>query len=97
MPKVRVYELAKEFGIDSKIVLARLMRMGEFVRSASSTVDPTLRHDCALTFRVRLYHQPPGQVPTHGLHEEAPPTSTEERRAKPYDFMGLAAKLMLIT
>ncbi|WP_432526250.1 translation initiation factor IF-2 N-terminal domain-containing protein, partial [Kineococcus mangrovi] len=40
MAKVRVYELAKEFGVESKVVLATLKEMGEFVRSASSTVEP---------------------------------------------------------
>jgi hypothetical protein len=39
MTKVRVYELAKEFGVESKVVLARLNDIGEFVRSASSTLE----------------------------------------------------------
>ena len=39
MPKARVYELAKELGVDSKTVLAKLKDMGEFVKSASSTVE----------------------------------------------------------
>ncbi len=39
MSKVRVYELAKELGMDSKTVLAKLQDMGEFVRSASSTIE----------------------------------------------------------
>ena len=38
--KVRVYELAKDLGMESKDVLAKLQEMGEFVRSASSTVEP---------------------------------------------------------
>ncbi|BCJ31024.1 translation initiation factor IF-2 [Actinocatenispora sera] len=37
--KARVHELAKEFGTDSKSVLAKLKDMGEFVKSASSTVE----------------------------------------------------------
>jgi len=42
--KKRVYELAKEFGVDSKTVLERLKGMGEFVKSASSTVEaPVVR------------------------------------------------------
>jgi len=42
--KVRVYELAKEFGVESKVVLAKLNDMGEFVRSASSTIEaPVVR------------------------------------------------------
>lgn len=40
MPKARVYELAKELGVDSKAVLSKLEAMGEFVKSASSTVEP---------------------------------------------------------
>ena len=39
MAKVRVYELAKEFGVESKAVMAKLQEMGEFVRSASSTIE----------------------------------------------------------
>ena len=39
MAKVRVYELAKELGVESKTVLTMLKDMGEFVRSASSTVE----------------------------------------------------------
>ena len=39
MAKKRVYELAKDFGVDSKTVLDKLKDMGEFVKSASSTVE----------------------------------------------------------
>ncbi|HEV7418751.1 MAG TPA: translation initiation factor IF-2 [Mycobacterium sp.] len=37
--KARVHELAKELGVTSKQVLARLSEQGEFVKSASSTVE----------------------------------------------------------
>ncbi|MGV0692576.1 translation initiation factor IF-2 N-terminal domain-containing protein, partial [Mycobacterium paraintracellulare] len=37
--KARVHELAKELGVTSKEVLARLNDQGEFVKSASSTVE----------------------------------------------------------
>ena len=44
MAKQRVYELAKELGVDSKTVLEKLKDMGEFVKSASSTVEaPVVR------------------------------------------------------
>ena len=44
MAKVRVYELAKELGVESKVVMAKLQDLGEFVRSASSTVEaPVVR------------------------------------------------------
>ena len=39
MSKVRVHELAKQLGMESKVVLAKLQEMGEFVRSASSTIE----------------------------------------------------------
>src|SRR5690625_4431202 len=42
--KLRVHELAKELGVDSKTVLAKLSELGEFVKSASSTVEaPVVR------------------------------------------------------
>ena len=40
MAKTRVHELAKEFNVESKFVLEKLKEMGEFVKSASSTVEP---------------------------------------------------------
>ena len=44
MSKVRVYELAKELGVESKVVVAKLQELGEFVRSASSTIEaPVVR------------------------------------------------------
>ena len=58
MAKVRVYELAKELGVESKVVMTKLQEMGEFVRSASSTVEPP---DAELTERVR------GQFRSRGL------------------------------
>ena len=40
MAKVRVYELAKELGLESKALLTKLQELGEFVKSASSTLEP---------------------------------------------------------
>lgn len=40
MGKVRVYELAKELGKESAEVIAALLELGEFVRSASTTLEP---------------------------------------------------------
>ncbi|HZA73373.1 MAG TPA: translation initiation factor IF-2 [Propionibacteriaceae bacterium] len=55
MAKVRVYELAKELGVESKTVLTTLGDMGEFVRSASSTVEaPVVRR-----LREKLTSEPP--------------------------------------
>nr|NLI50609.1 hypothetical protein [Propionibacterium sp.] len=51
MAKVRVYELAKELGVESKELLSILKEMGEFVRSASSTIDPVVVRKVAERFR----------------------------------------------
>ena len=40
MAKVRVSALAKEVGVTSKVLLERLNGMGEYVKSASSTIEP---------------------------------------------------------
>ncbi len=39
---IRVYELAHELGVSVKQVMAILTELGEFVRSASSTLEPAL-------------------------------------------------------
>ena len=39
MAKTRVHELAKTYGIESKEVLDKLKELGEFVKSASSTIE----------------------------------------------------------
>ncbi|MBT1177488.1 translation initiation factor IF-2 [Bifidobacterium callimiconis] len=55
MPKARVYELAKQFGVDSKTVLDKLKEMDEFVKSASSTVEaPVVR-------KLKAAFQPSGE------------------------------------
>ncbi|WP_076263146.1 translation initiation factor IF-2 [Intrasporangium flavum] len=50
MAKVRVYELAKELGVESKTLLAHLKSQGEFVRSASSTIEPPVVRKIKDTF-----------------------------------------------
>ena len=59
MPKVRVYELAKELGVESKTVLTMLKDMGEFVRSASSTVEAPVER----RLKEKLSTEPPAAKP----------------------------------
>ncbi len=40
MAKPRVHEIAKELGVTSKEVIAKLAEQGEFVKGASSTLNP---------------------------------------------------------
>jgi translation initiation factor IF-2 len=38
--KPRVHEVAAEYGIDSKLALSKLLALGEFAKSPSSTIEP---------------------------------------------------------
>jgi hypothetical protein len=51
--KIRVYELAKEFGVPSKVVMARLQDLGEFVRSAATPVPPELVRQLRAQFSAK--------------------------------------------
>jgi len=52
--KVRVYELAKELGVESKVLLSHLKEQGEFVRSASSTIEPPVVRKVRESFPAQL-------------------------------------------
>jgi hypothetical protein len=76
MAKLRVYELAKELGVDSRQVMATTAEIGEFVRSASSTVEPAV----AQVVRTRLRQQPGGENkpgPERGPSRDPVPATTE--------------------
>ena len=76
MAKVRVHELAKQLGMESKVVLAKLQEIGEFVKSPSSTVEaPVVRK------MLELY---PNAKP---IVEEAKPKKTAAKKTatKPTD------------
>src|SRR5215471_21110541 len=80
--KVRVYELAKEFGVESKAVMAKLQKMGEFVRSASSTIEaPVVRR-----LREAFAAQGPKQSPARkadGQVATAPPKGGQDGQSAP--------------
>mgnify|MGYP000261100423 CR=1 FL=1 len=38
--KPRVHEIAAEYGIDSKVALAKLQELGQYVKASSSTIEP---------------------------------------------------------
>lgn len=63
MSKIRVYELAKEVGRESKELLKFLAEQGIFVRSASSTLGPVevrrVREALARATPVATPEQPP--------------------------------------
>ena len=79
MAKVRVYELAKELGVDSKVALKKLNAMGEFVRSASSTVEPPV----AKRLRDAFASQAPAKKLAGGPPAGAKPAPRPKPAAKP--------------
>ena len=58
--KARVHELAKELGVTSKEVLTKLADQGEYVKSASSTVEAPVAR------RLRDAYSKTDAKPTHG-------------------------------
>ena len=93
MAKQRVYELAKELGVDSKTVLEKLKDMGEFVKSASSTVEAPVVRRLKASFPKQDASNKPNDKkqgakaaprPQHSEHhQEQPQTSSESNAAKP--------------
>ncbi|MGI8532693.1 MAG: translation initiation factor IF-2 N-terminal domain-containing protein, partial [Geodermatophilaceae bacterium] len=57
--KARVHELAKELGVDSKTVLAKLGELGEYVKSASSTVEAPVARRLKEAFPAAASAAPP--------------------------------------
>ena len=56
--KPRVYQLAAEFGVPSKVIMAKLQEMGEFIRSASSTVDHLAAYQLRQQFTAQTQRKP---------------------------------------
>ena len=50
MAKVRVSALAKELGTDSKTLIAHLNSIGEYVKTASSTIEAPVVRKATETF-----------------------------------------------
>ncbi|MFD8495495.1 translation initiation factor IF-2 [Amycolatopsis sp. NPDC059657] len=76
--KARVHELAKELGVTSKEVLAKLKEQGEFVKSASSTVEAPVAR------RLRdAYPSKGGKKPTPAPPRPAAPASNGTPAAPP--------------
>ncbi|WP_326504265.1 translation initiation factor IF-2 [Rothia nasimurium] len=69
MAKPRVHEIAKELGIPSKEAVAKLQELGEFVKGASSTLEPPVVKKLRAAF------------PNAGASAEAP--AAEKKAAPP--------------
>ncbi|SDK67384.1 bacterial translation initiation factor 2 (bIF-2) [Glycomyces sambucus] len=89
--KPRVHELAKELGTTSKELLARLGDMGEFVKSASSTVEAPVAR------RLRLEYDAAQGAPAASAGKSESPTPEpvkSEAAAKPRPAAPSPSKIM---
>ena len=79
MGKKRVYEIAKDEGLPSSLVLQRLQRAGMTVKTASSTIDV----DWALhALNPKRYPRPAGEMP-HTEPVEAKKKAPEPEPVEP--------------
>ncbi|WP_035833548.1 translation initiation factor IF-2 [Jonesia quinghaiensis] len=77
MAKIRVYELAKELGVESKTIMSKLTELGEFVRSASSTIEaPVVR-------KLKDSFPSEGSSASSGSERPAAPKPRTPRAPKP--------------
>ncbi|NMN02277.1 translation initiation factor IF-2 [Bifidobacterium panos] len=83
MAKPRVYEIAKEVGLDSKAVLEKLKEMGEFVKSASSTVEPPVARKLKAALAPKGGQEAPAHKPAAKSAKPAAATATAKSAAKP--------------
>ncbi|WP_280296538.1 translation initiation factor IF-2 [Nocardia abscessus] len=74
--KARVHELAKELGVTSKELLATLKEQGEFVKSASSTVEAPVARRLRESFAAK-------SAPSNGNKPGARPGPSGRPAAKP--------------
>ncbi|MEO6532433.1 MAG: translation initiation factor IF-2 [Pseudolysinimonas sp.] len=78
MANPRVHEVAAELGIDSKIALDKLKGMGEFVKSASSSIAPPVARRLKAALEADGYKAPAG-----GAAPAATATASRPAASKP--------------
>ena len=69
----RVYDVAKELGIDTKVALAKLEELGEYVKSGSSTIAPPVAKKLRAAF--------PDAKPKEEPKKAAKPKATTKKAA----------------
>ena len=71
----RVYDVAKELGIDTKVALAKLEELGEYVKSGSSTIAPPIAKKLRAAF--------PDAKPAAEPKKVAKPKAAAKKTAEP--------------
>lgn len=82
MAKPRVHEIAKELGVTSKEVIAKLAEQGEFVKGASSTLNPLVVKKLREAFPAPAQAPEKAEKPTKASGKSAASTA-KTASAKP--------------
>ena len=82
MAKPRVHEIAKELGVTSKEVIAKLAEQGEFVKGASSTLNPLVVKKLREAFPAPAQAPEKAEKPTKASGKSADSTA-KTASAKP--------------
>ena len=82
MAQPRVHEFAKEVGVPSKEVIAKLKDMGEFVKSSSSTLNPMVLKKLRAEFPAAAA-KPAAKAAAESAAKPAPKPAAAKPAAKP--------------
>ena len=83
MAQPRVHEFAKEVGVPSKEVIAKLKDMGEFVKSSSSTLNPMVLKKLRAEFPAAAAKPAAKAAPAESAAESAAKPAPKPAAAKP--------------
>ena len=83
MAQPRVHEFAKEVGVPSKEVIAKLKDMGEFVKSSSSTLNPMVLKKLRAEFPAAAVKPAAKAGPAESAAKPAPKPAAAKPAAKP--------------
>lgn len=83
MAQPRVHEFAKEVGVPSKEVIAKLKDMGEFVKSSSSTLNPMVLKKLRAEFPAAAAKPAAKAAPAESAAKPAPKPAAAKPTAKP--------------
>lgn len=92
MAQPRVHEFAKEVGVPSKEVIAKLKDMGEFVKSSSSTLNPMVLKKLRAEFPAAAAKPAAKATPAESAAKPAPKPAAAKPAAKPAAPKPAAAK-----
>ena len=83
MAQPRVHEFAKEVGVPSKEVIAKLKDMGEFVKSSSSTLNPMVLKKLRAEFPAAAAKPAAKAAPAESAARPVPKPAAAKPAAKP--------------